>query len=301
MVLITDYIAGITGGVAVVLVGHPFDTTKTRLQTAPVGHYKGTLDCVKTTFKNEGFKGFYAGLASPLYGQMFFRSASFATFFHVTSYFQAQHVHTSISQLELTLAGAATGFMISFIEAPIDLIKTKMQIQIFNVPSKSTTSVHPPVYSSMMGCIRYTVKTHGFKSLFQGLSATFMRNVPANALFFPINELVKGKCAEWEGVSIDNISLMSRFVSGACAGLGYWVTTYPLDVLKATSQSFEYPNRLPYMQTVRHVYTNGGEKQSFRNFFRGFAPCAIRAIPACACMFTTVDLVRNFLKNDQSR
>ena len=28
----------------------------------------------------EGFKGFYAGFKSPLYGQMFFRAASFATF-----------------------------------------------------------------------------------------------------------------------------------------------------------------------------------------------------------------------------
>ena len=28
----------------------------------------------------EGFRGFYAGFKSPLYGQMFFRAASFATF-----------------------------------------------------------------------------------------------------------------------------------------------------------------------------------------------------------------------------
>ena len=119
MVLITDYIAGITGGVAVVLVGHPFDTTKTRLQTAPVGHYKGktwegsslihsltfifhihhegTLDCVKTTFKNEGFKGFYAGLASPLYG--WFPYPSFHAFigFQLYPFFTIfTHIYTLI-------------------------------------------------------------------------------------------------------------------------------------------------------------------------------------------------------------
>ena len=46
-----EYIAGVCGGVAVVCVGHPFDTIKTRLQTAPPGFYVSTLDCLKKTWK----------------------------------------------------------------------------------------------------------------------------------------------------------------------------------------------------------------------------------------------------------
>ena len=65
-----DYIAGVAGGVAVVVVGHPFDTTKTRLQTSPRGYYTGTLDCVRKTLSAEGPRGFYAGMLSPLVGQM---------------------------------------------------------------------------------------------------------------------------------------------------------------------------------------------------------------------------------------
>ena len=66
--LLVDYVAGIAGGIAVVLVGHPFDTTKTRLQTAPRGFYTGTVDCVRKTFNAEGLSGFYAGIRSPLAG-----------------------------------------------------------------------------------------------------------------------------------------------------------------------------------------------------------------------------------------
>lgn len=66
--LFVDYVAGIAGGIAVVLVGHPFDTTKTRLQTAPQGFYTGTVDCVRKTFRIEGLSGFYAGIRSPLAG-----------------------------------------------------------------------------------------------------------------------------------------------------------------------------------------------------------------------------------------
>ena len=48
---LVEYLAGVAGGVAVVCVGHPFDTCKTRLQTAPPGFYKSTLDCVAKTYK----------------------------------------------------------------------------------------------------------------------------------------------------------------------------------------------------------------------------------------------------------
>jgi solute carrier family 25 carnitine/acylcarnitine transporter 20/29 len=67
---VIDYVAGVAGGIAVVLVGHPFDTTKTRLQNSPHGYYKDTLDCLRQTVEREGVVGFYSGMLSPLVGQM---------------------------------------------------------------------------------------------------------------------------------------------------------------------------------------------------------------------------------------
>ena len=37
--------------------GHPFDLTKTRLQTAPPGVYKGALDVVRKTVAQDGLTG----------------------------------------------------------------------------------------------------------------------------------------------------------------------------------------------------------------------------------------------------
>lgn len=37
--------------------GHPFDLTKTRLQTAPTGTYTGALDVVRKTLARDGVKG----------------------------------------------------------------------------------------------------------------------------------------------------------------------------------------------------------------------------------------------------
>jgi hypothetical protein len=38
--------------------GHPFDLTKTRLQTAAPGTYKGALDVVKKTVSRDGITGY---------------------------------------------------------------------------------------------------------------------------------------------------------------------------------------------------------------------------------------------------
>lgn len=74
-----DIFSGTVGGVAIVMVGHPFDTVKVRLQTQPSTSpiYSGTIDCVRKTAQWEGLRGFYKGVGSPLVGQMFFRAFSF--------------------------------------------------------------------------------------------------------------------------------------------------------------------------------------------------------------------------------
>lgn len=48
--------------------GHPFDLTKTRLQTAPPGTYSGGLDVVKKAIARDGPAGLYRGVVPPLLG-----------------------------------------------------------------------------------------------------------------------------------------------------------------------------------------------------------------------------------------
>lgn len=57
-------VSGTVGGIAVCLVGHPFDTLKVRLQTQPVDRpvYKGLSDCFFKTLKWEGIGGLYKGV-----------------------------------------------------------------------------------------------------------------------------------------------------------------------------------------------------------------------------------------------
>lgn len=47
-------VAGGVGGVCAVVVGHPFDLVKVRLQTAEKGVYTGAIDVVRRTIAREG-------------------------------------------------------------------------------------------------------------------------------------------------------------------------------------------------------------------------------------------------------
>ena len=60
--------AGTVGGIGVVLVGHPFDTLKVRLQTQPLAKpvYSGLSDCFLKTLKWEGIGGLYKGVGKLL-------------------------------------------------------------------------------------------------------------------------------------------------------------------------------------------------------------------------------------------
>lgn len=46
--------AGAAGGLCAVIVGHPFDLVKVRLQTAEKGIYSGAMDVVRRTVAREG-------------------------------------------------------------------------------------------------------------------------------------------------------------------------------------------------------------------------------------------------------
>ncbi len=51
-----------------------FDTIKVRLQTSEKVQFKGPLDCLLQTMRNEGVRGLYKGATPPLVGWMFMDS-----------------------------------------------------------------------------------------------------------------------------------------------------------------------------------------------------------------------------------
>jgi solute carrier family 25 carnitine/acylcarnitine transporter 20/29 len=219
---------------------------------------------------------------------MFLRACSFTTFHNTLKYQVVHDPHSNgqASPRQLLLSGAIAGFFLAFIESPFDFIKTRLQCQIFEQRHNASFT---PKYRNVIECAKYMVRNHGVMSLYRGFSGTMIRNVPANAMFFPANELVKRFFAQRDGIPVSEVSIGQNMIAGGCAGLCYWVGTFPLDVVKSRMQSADIQKNVSWLGTVHHVYRSGGLR-AFRN---GIVPCIMRAIPACGTMFTVVDYIRN--------
>jgi solute carrier family 25 carnitine/acylcarnitine transporter 20/29 len=63
--MLIDMFAGFAGGIAAVVVGHPLDVVKVKMQLNP-NKYSGMFDCLQKTVKEQHFRGLYTGMVSAL-------------------------------------------------------------------------------------------------------------------------------------------------------------------------------------------------------------------------------------------
>jgi solute carrier family 25 carnitine/acylcarnitine transporter 20/29 len=302
--IVKDLIAGTVGGIALVIVGHPLDTLKVRLQTQSSVNplYSGMVDCLKKTIAQEGLGGLYKGVASPLIGQAFFNAAQFM------AYGQAKLLIAGNEKRQLTigesfLAGAMTGLAVSFVESPIDLFKSQMQVQVFRTPPPSstvgaatatTTTLSTPVFKNVFQCASFIGKNYGIRGVFQGLIPTFARDVPAISLYFGVYEAARLALTP-PGGRVEDLPASSVLIAGGCGGFAYWSLTYPIDVVKSSIQADAIDPKQRqfkgFWDTTRKLYADGG----YRRFFRGLTPCLLRAFPGNAACFFAYEKTRQLL------
>jgi len=298
-----NVIAGTAGGVAICAVGHPFDTIKVRLQTQ--GHtaqrhqqllYRNTWDCFVKTLKWEGIGGLYKGVASPLIGQMFFRATLFSSFGQakkvVSSAFGARS-DSALPPVGHFLAGMITGACASFVEGPIDLLKSQVQVQIL-AERQGTPRTSKYNFRNVFQCARVITTHYGLRGIYQGLSATLLRNTPAFSMYFGFNELTRRALAS-PGQSTASLEGWKYLVAGGTGGFLYWFLTYPADVIKSSMQadSLEASQRKYHniLHCARTLYAEAG----IRRFFRGWTPCILRSVPANAVLWVVFEKVRKLI------
>ena len=154
------FIAGIFSGLAKLSVGHPFDTIKVRLQTTPRERFAGPLSCVAQTWKHEGLRGFYKGATPPLVGWVCMDSVMLGSLTlykrllqeHVFAPAAARHAGAeSAPPLPVAghaLAGTMAGWTVSFLAAPVEHVKARLQVQYAATKAQRLYSgpVRPPFY-----------------------------------------------------------------------------------------------------------------------------------------------------------
>jgi len=267
-----EIIAGGISGMAGVAIGHPFDTVKVLMQTD--SKFKSPLQCLFNTIKKEGFWSLYKGLWPPL---------AFATVINAICFYSYEFsfrvmLNKKSSETEsgrtrratlahVFAAGCCSGILQSIVCVPSEVVKCKQQIGS---------------YKSVFDCIGKIIRTEGILGLYRGTSVTLLRDTPAFGVYFAVYRGVKDTLQESELEE-----LPSSVVAGAAAGCSSWFSTYPLDTVKSAVQAVpEGSSQKHFVTVARELFRRHGPGY----FFRGIAPCLIRAVPVNAVIFPVYEL-----------
>ena len=287
MVLV-DLAAGTAAGVGICVVGHPFDTMKVLMQSAPAA-YKGMGDAARQIVARKGLAGLYEGVASPLVGSGLFNAIQFAAFSNAKAALTDGGRNVTLNRI--AAAAGVTGVIVALVEGPQDLFKSQMQAQMQRAELQPGT---PLKYTSTLGCVRAIVAERGPLGVFQGLGVTVARNAVGVSAYFYFYEAARLRFAA--GAPVSTLSPGAVMVAGGLGGLGYWVLCYPLDIVKTAVQTDAIaPAARKYagaLDAAAKLWAEGGA----RRFTAGLAPCLARAFPANAVGFLVYEAVKNALE-----
>ncbi|KAA0709269.1 Solute carrier family 25 member 48 [Triplophysa tibetana] len=301
-----DFLAGWIGGGSSVIVGHPLDTVKTRLQAG--NGYKNTLHCILTIYKKETVTGFFKGLSFPLASITLYNSMVFGCFSNtqrlISRYRYGDGRHPS-SMLDMTAASMLTGLVSVVVGAPVDLVKIRLQMQTqhvlaenFNLAGNGSTpfrSVGLQAQTMSRGpihCISTILQNEGIQGLYRGAGAMILRDIPGYALYFIPYALLCNWLNPKENGSPHPCTI---WLAGGLAGSISWVTATPADVVKSRLQADVVQHRK--YNGILHCIMESYKTEGIQVFFRGATVNAIRGFPMSATMFLGYELSLQFFRN----
>lgn len=280
-----DFAAGGFGGVCSVLVGHPFDLVKVRLQTAEKGVYSGAMDVVRKTVAKEGaVRGLYAGVSAPLVGVTPMFAVNFWAYGVGKQLVEAttEVKDGKFSIAQVSCAGFFSAIPMTAIAAPFERVKIILQIQ----GQKELAPGEKPKYNGGVDVVRQLYKEGGLRSVYKGSVMTLARDGPGSAAYFATYEYIKRRLTTVNPVTgkTEDPSVLAIMAAGGAAGVAMWTSVFPIDTIKSRLQSSEGNQSISAV--VRELYGKGG----FKAFFPGVGPAMARAVPANAATFVGVEL-----------
>ena len=181
-----ELVFGSIAGLGICVVGHPFDTIKTRRQVIGGSYLKMIPDMIA----KEGPLSFYKGMASPLITIPVINSIVFGSYSLSLTYFnQLPSIAHESEDRKLLYASLFSGFMAAIVTAPVELFKTKLQLQ----------GEGKARYKGNVHLARHIYRTSRVSGFFQGTYLTIYRDILGYGFQFTTYHKLVRYFAEKEG------------------------------------------------------------------------------------------------------
>lgn len=233
--------------------------------------FSSAFHCASDTLKKEGIFGLYRGMLSPLITVPLINAVVFGAFGQCKAWFQTDELSLS----HIGIAGSFAGLVNCFVATPVELVKTKLQVQYSNKRNKAR-------FRGPIDCMKRIYLKRGAKGLFSGFSATVYRDVPGYGVTFYLYEYLKETLTPYNYTTMD-LSAPTLMISGGIAGIAGWGISYPMDFVKSHLQA---QGGVVPLYRKHPLLLDGGffdcldkqtRKHGVTHLWRGFGSCALRA------------------------
>jgi len=273
-----DFVAGCIGGCAGLIVGHPFDTVKVHMQTQDFKNpqYKGLFDCIKSIVAKDSVRGLYRGISSPMTGVAFINGIVFGVYGNIQRLSSNPN-----SYMTHFWAGATAGLIQSVITSPMELVKTRLQLQ-----NSQKSNIQ---FRNSLHCLSYIYRYDGLRGIFRGLGLTAMRDIPGFSSYFVSYEFLVR--------SHGDPSVFHILMAGGMAGAISWIFTIPIDVVKSRIQADGMNGGKLLYNGVADCVRKSYQLEGLSFFTRGLSSTMLRAFPMNAVCFLVVSSIINYSHN----
>ncbi|KAM5383598.1 hypothetical protein ACJZ2D_001835 [Fusarium nematophilum] len=180
---------------------------------------------------------------------------------------------------------------ISFVVAPLDVVKIRLQLQPHSLSDPLLPLREAPAYRGTIATLKHILQHEGVTGLWKG-------NVPAELLY------VCYGAVQFTTYRSTTLLLQTAFptrlpdaaesfIAGAASGAAATSVTYPLDLLRTR---FAAQGRHRIYQSLRGAVWDIKRDEGWRGFFRGIGPGLGQIVPFMGIFFATYESLRMSLE-----
>lgn len=311
-----DFIAGGVAGSASVVVGHPMDTLKVRMQTA-----KGNPSIMSLAIgsKYGGPATLFRGMGAPLSAACAVNALIFSSYGWSTRLYDQYPTDEYInSHVKAFTCGSFAGLVQALVICPMEHVKCRLQIQ----ETASSAAASPSLRTTLRGILTSGGRSANIPALYRGWWITCWREIPAFGAYFALYDIFKDSIQETldqrnvketststTSMAVENQeetainsnpttlattvaepdhnaahTWFASAIAGGLTGALSWAMVYPFDVIKTQIQTA--PIDTPQQKRrISYVVSKIVKEHGWQKLFRGLTVTCLRAFPVNGIVF----------------
>lgn len=184
------------------------------------------------------------------------------------------------------LSGMTAGFAQSFVCAPMELVKLRVQNEGIGKVAQ---------YKGNWATLRDIYHTGRVKGLYRGLLVTALRDTVGFGVYFAVYESLMSFSVRQKGIRREELGHIFPFMYGGLAGMCSWIVNFPVDTVKSRYQVNGAENRTLLYRTARDCLSKTMKEGGVRLLYNGLSMALLRAFANSAFLFPAYEYSKRLL------